>query len=314
MKTKQTQILGLYIVALLILISFDFYTIYSLVNYGKLATDDVVTSFAVVDALFYQSIKFFIVSYLIFYVSIEIKDQFAERERLRTTREKLEKRNEDKSENDLFKELRKRGITVIKFRDEKGIANILKEPKEIKVNKEVSPELKESIQASFKQNLGNETIFVGHEDKFEPLNTIDNDKPFIDTFGNIYNNGQGKVINKLESTKDFEETKKDIIESGIAAGLKFEEAEMDDPLLELIQLAKRYGKLAVEKLTIIQRKFLVLDPPTAETLQSLYVLDAYYRHRETEPIEGEKLSWQNVINDIKNVKEHVFPETEHSNQ
>jgi len=259
MKIKETQILGLFIMSLLILITFDFYTIYSLVNYGKLITTDVVTSFAVTDALFYQALKFFIVTYLIFYVSIEIKNKFAEREKIRMTEEKVD---------EVISEFIRKRV----FETAEAVRKDFFE----------TPSSDSSTQSeTCNEGKGNFTTFVGDEDKFEPLRT--------------------------EPRNDFEETKKDIIESAKAADLEF-----DDPMIEFIQIVKRYGKKAVESLTILQRKFLLLDPPTTETLQSLYLLDGYYEN-ESEYNKGsisqdDLLSWQNVANDIISVKK-VLGET-----
>lgn len=83
MKPKETQIYGLLITILLTLIILDLYTIYSITSYIKLTTLDVTTSFAVVDAIFYQVIKFIIVTYGIFALSVEIRGKYIQRERLR---------------------------------------------------------------------------------------------------------------------------------------------------------------------------------------------------------------------------------------
>lgn len=81
MKPKETQVLGLLITLLISLIVFDLYTIYCISSYLKLTSLDVVTSFAVVDALFFQSIKLIILSYGIFALSVEIRGIYITRER-----------------------------------------------------------------------------------------------------------------------------------------------------------------------------------------------------------------------------------------
>lgn len=81
MKPKETQILGLLIILLISLIVFDLYTIYCITSYIKLTSLDVTTSFAVIDALFYQSIKLIIMSYGIFALSVEIRGIYILRNR-----------------------------------------------------------------------------------------------------------------------------------------------------------------------------------------------------------------------------------------
>lgn len=81
MKPKETQILGLLITALISLIVFDLYTIYCITSYIKLTSLDVTTSFAVIDALFYQSIKLIILSYGIFALVVEIRGIYILRNR-----------------------------------------------------------------------------------------------------------------------------------------------------------------------------------------------------------------------------------------
>jgi hypothetical protein len=83
MKPKETQVLGLLITLLISLIVFNLYTIYAITSYIKLTSLDVTTSFAVVDAIFYQVIKLIILSYLIFALSVEIRGKLILRERLR---------------------------------------------------------------------------------------------------------------------------------------------------------------------------------------------------------------------------------------
>lgn len=83
MKPKQTQVLGLLITLLLSLIIYDFYIIYSINAYIKLDQSDVTTSFAIVDALFFQVIKLIIISYGIFALFVEIRGIYILRERLK---------------------------------------------------------------------------------------------------------------------------------------------------------------------------------------------------------------------------------------
>lgn len=83
MKPKQTQVLGLLITVLLSLIVYNLYIIYSLTSYIKLDQSDVTTSFAIVDAIFFQVIKLIIVSYLIFALSVEIRGIYILRDRLK---------------------------------------------------------------------------------------------------------------------------------------------------------------------------------------------------------------------------------------
>lgn len=81
MKPKETQILGLLITGLISLIVFDLYTIYCITSYIKLTNLDVTTSFAVMDALFYQYIKLIILSYGIFALTVEIRGIYITRSR-----------------------------------------------------------------------------------------------------------------------------------------------------------------------------------------------------------------------------------------
>ena len=81
MKPKETQYLGALITTLLALIVLDFYIIYSINMYAKLDQSDVTTSFAIIDALFYRVIQLIVVSYVIFYISVQIRGIFIQRER-----------------------------------------------------------------------------------------------------------------------------------------------------------------------------------------------------------------------------------------
>lgn len=92
MKPKETQLLGLYILGLISFIILSFAQLHSLINYLKLTSLDSVTSFAVVDAVFFTIIKLLITLYIVFYLSVEIRGQFIQRERLRNRLEaKLKK-------------------------------------------------------------------------------------------------------------------------------------------------------------------------------------------------------------------------------
>lgn len=89
MKPKETQITGLFILGLITFIILSFAQIHSLVNYAKLTSLDSVTTFAVMDAIFFTVIKLLITLYIVFFLAVDIRGQFIQRERLRN---KLETR------------------------------------------------------------------------------------------------------------------------------------------------------------------------------------------------------------------------------
>jgi hypothetical protein len=76
MKTNQTNVIGIIITVILLLITVTFYTINSIVTISKVETPNVVTHLACIDALFYNTLKLFVLLYAIFYASLKLNEVY----------------------------------------------------------------------------------------------------------------------------------------------------------------------------------------------------------------------------------------------
>lgn len=192
MKPKQTQVLGLLITLLLSLIIYDLYIIYSLNLYMKLDQLDVTTSFAIIDAIFFQVIKLIIVSYGIFALSVEIRGIVILRDRLK---------------NKILAKLKQEGL--VKDSTNQFTLNDL--AKEINIQDE-------SANLTFEPVKTKVTYQDMHLDKYQNIHLDRYGREALDslTRGAYLNLSVANIQARLESLKKLENWYKNTSPSGVA--------------------------------------------------------------------------------------------------